>query len=437
MKIGKKLIIMITAVAVVGISILLTTILFIVRGQTTALVFSESNHLAEKEAAEISVWMESNFSIARSLAQVMEGFEEIEVSQRRSSYNTLLRQLIIENPELASIWTIWEPNALDGMDAVYANTEGTDASGRFIPTWSRTDGGAEVQYSQGYDDPEAEFYVPAMRTGNETVTEPFFYTIGGADVLIASLVVPIKKNGQSIGVAGVDVAISNIQEMISDIRPYEGSIAASFSNAGMVVAHFDTSRLGKPMAETEADMAGPYLDNLVGAVKAGVEYDFENTVYTGGKRQEYGVLTVPYAVGHSTTPWALAMAVPMAVINAPVIFILKVSLLISAVIFLGIAAAAFMIARSISNPLKNMAITFTSLGEGDLTRHVNVNRKDEIGDMAKIFNVMVENIRNLVLTIKNQSAALFDIGNELASNMTETAAAINQITANIQSIKGR
>jgi methyl-accepting chemotaxis protein len=42
-----------------------------------------------------------------------------------------------------------------------------------------------------------------------------------------------------------------------------------------------------------------------------------------------------------------------------------------------------------------------------------------------------------VLIIKQKATLLSDIGNDLASNMTETAAAINEITANIQSVKGR
>jgi methyl-accepting chemotaxis protein len=40
-------------------------------------------------------------------------------------------------------------------------------------------------------------------------------------------------------------------------------------------------------------------------------------------------------------------------------------------------------------------------------------------------------------TIKKEAASLNSIGNDLASNMTETAAAVNEITANIRSIKGR
>jgi methyl-accepting chemotaxis protein len=42
-----------------------------------------------------------------------------------------------------------------------------------------------------------------------------------------------------------------------------------------------------------------------------------------------------------------------------------------------------------------------------------------------------------VLLIKNQAGTLSDIGTALSGNMTETAAAVNEITANIQNIKGR
>jgi methyl-accepting chemotaxis protein len=57
--------------------------------------------------------------------------------------------------------------------------------------------------------------------------------------------------------------------------------------------------------------------------------------------------------------------------------------------------------------------------------------------MAKYFNKTLEKIRNLVMSIKQEATVLSNIGNDLASNMNETAAAVNEITANIQSIQGR
>ena len=107
-------------------------------------------------------------------------------------------------------------------------------------------------------------------------------------------------------------------------------------------------------------------------------------------------------------------------------------------VLIAVGAAIF-VGKMISNPVKAVALTLKDIseGEGDLTHSLTVNTKDETGELAHYFNLTLEKIRNLVATIKQNAVSLFDIGNELASNMTETAAAINEITANIQSIKSR
>ncbi|MDR1617689.1 MAG: methyl-accepting chemotaxis protein [Treponema sp.] len=438
MKIGKKLIIMIIALTLSGIGVLLGTILNSSRKQIAVLVNSEMRNLASYEASQLGLWMESPFSIARSLAQSMESYEEIEVRERRFFYNFLLKRMTEANPGLAAVWTIWEPNALDGLDAEYANTYGADASGRFIPSWSLTSAGtAEAAAAVDYEDPGADFYFLALRSGNETVTEPFFYPINGVDTLITSLVVPIKKNGQTIGVAGVDIALSGIQSVVEQIAPYEGSIAAVFTNNGLVAGHYDASRLGKSMLITEANTVGDHMNDFVNAVKTGSSYTFSSAFDNNGTKEQITIFSSPLSIGNTTTPWALAIGVPQGVIDAPVLKMLRLSVIISVAMLAIIAAAAFLMARSISAPIRQIVTVVTGLGEGDLTGQLNIKRRDEIGDMATVFNGTLEKIKNLILTIKNQTVSLFDIGNELASNMTQTAAAINQIAANIQSIKDR
>ncbi|MDR2021431.1 MAG: methyl-accepting chemotaxis protein [Treponema sp.] len=438
MKIGKKLVIMIIALTLAGIGILLGTILYSSQRQITALTSNELKNLANHEAGQLGLWLESYFSVARSLAQSMETYEEIEPTERRFFYNLLLEQLTKSNPEVAAVWTGWEPNALDGLDARYANTPGTDETGRFISYWSRTRDGVRLNALVDYTvSGSGDFYLIPMQTGNETVVEPYFYKIDGTDTLITSLAVPVKKNDKVIGVAGIDIALSKIQSNVEAVKPYEGSVASVFSNGGLVAGFYDPAQLGKSMSAAYADTAGGRLSDYMNAIKTGSEFSFSNTVDLGGKKTRYTVISVPLAIGKTSTSWALAIGVPQNVIDAPVLRMLRMSIIISAVMVLAIAAAAFLIARSISNPLKQMMKNFTSLGEGDLTHQLDIHRKDEIGDMAVVFNGTLDKIKNLVSTIKNKSITLFDIGNELASNMTETAAAINEITANIQSIKGR
>ncbi|MDR3145231.1 MAG: methyl-accepting chemotaxis protein, partial [Treponema sp.] len=78
-----------------------------------------------------------------------------------------------------------------------------------------------------------------------------------------------------------------------------------------------------------------------------------------------------------------------------------------------------------------------SEGEGDLTTRLTIRKQDEIGIMAAYFNQALEQIRVLVLTIKEQSVKLFNVGNDLAENMIETASAITQMTGTIREVKTR
>ncbi len=94
----------------------------------------------------------------------------------------------------------------------------------------------------------------------------------------------------------------------------------------------------------------------------------------------------------------------------------------------------------IVNPLcKTAAVlqTVFSGGKTNLSIKVDINRKNEIGDVASFFNRILGQIKDLIITIKNQTHNLSGIGEDLAGNMTDTAAAMNQITDNIQNIKGK
>jgi methyl-accepting chemotaxis protein len=105
----------------------------------------------------------------------------------------------------------------------------------------------------------------------------------------------------------------------------------------------------------------------------------------------------------------------------------------------AMAAAAIFLSRSITKPIINVTATLKDIaeGEGDLTRVIPETGKNEITELSHYFNQTMEKIKNLIVTIKKQTIILFDTGSELSSNMTETAAAVNEITANIQSIKGQ
>jgi methyl-accepting chemotaxis protein len=112
--------------------------------------------------------------------------------------------------------------------------------------------------------------------------------------------------------------------------------------------------------------------------------------------------------------------------------------IITGLIFIVIGIILMLVfLRMIFKRLKtiNEILREIAAGEGDLTGRIEIQKNDEIGELAHYFNLTLEKIKNLVSVIKNQAVNLFNIGNELAENMQQTANAINHITGNIQTVK--
>jgi len=113
-----------------------------------------------------------------------------------------------------------------------------------------------------------------------------------------------------------------------------------------------------------------------------------------------------------------------------------IGIIIGVIVFILVPLCVLII-RSITKPVKDIAVILKDISEGDLTKVIPETGKDEIAALSHYFNLTLDNIKKMILAIKAESVDLSDLGNDLSSNMTETAAAINEINSNIQSIKGR
>jgi methyl-accepting chemotaxis protein len=146
-----------------------------------------------------------------------------------------------------------------------------------------------------------------------------------------------------------------------------------------------------------------------------------------------------FKIGTSDKSWTVMTAATEDYMLKEVKEMQKFTIILAVIaLIIGAAVVFFILTRTVK-PIINVADTLKDIaeGEGDLTKTVNVNSKDEVGDLAKYFNQTLDKIKKLVISIKNQALQLTQVGSDLSSNMTETAAAVNEITANIQSIKQR
>ena len=113
--------------------------------------------------------------------------------------------------------------------------------------------------------------------------------------------------------------------------------------------------------------------------------------------------------------------------------------LLGGALLVGVSLVLYVLLGFVITTIKQTVAMLKDIseGEGDLTKRLPVKSADELGELAGYFNRTLDKVRDLVVAIKRQAEALSGVGLELSSNMNETAAAVNQITANIQSIKNQ
>ncbi|MEJ1972104.1 MAG: CHASE3 domain-containing protein [Lacunisphaera sp.] len=67
-----------------------------------------------------------------------------------------------------------------------------------------------------------------------------------------------------------------------------------------------------------------------------------------------------------------------------------------------ILVAGIVLARSITGPLADLRASATRIGEGDYAHRAAVDREDEVGHLARVFNEMSEQVQQRQLALANQ-----------------------------------
>ena len=384
--------------------------------------FNNVAALSEKNAMIAEDILERSLAKAEALAAVFEGFGGVEPEHRRDFFNAALKSTIAGDNSILGVWTCWEPNALDGMDAAFANTPQSDGTGRFIPYWVWVDGAVETTPLVDYDKPGAgDYYLLARDSGEPTVLEPYVYDIDGKSVLLTSLAVPIKAaDGKILGVVGVDITLEALQQAAFDKGQYQSSYTFLISNSGIVVIHPKADFVNKAFG----DIAGQKdAGKILAAVKAGREYSIDDASVLDGRPAR--ITYAPVIIGGCKTPWSTALVCVDEEINAQTT-IMRNSLIAAMVLCLFVITLALilMIRISVAKPIKSVMEFAKALASGRLDSAIKISRMDEVGMLA---DTLDRDVRRAFLDIENARAVA-------EKQRNYQAAEVNNLVVNLDKI---
>lgn len=347
--------------------------------------FESSQETAYRYANVVKNQLDYSMDAARSLAATFEGLKKQNVTDR-AVYDAVLRQMLERHPDFLGVWTVWEPEALDGQDALHKNQPGHDQTGRYVPYFNRGSGLIKVEPNVDYDDPiKGVFYQIPKRTREETLLDPILYPVNGKPVLMTSLIVPILIDGKFMGVTGVDISLDTIAKITDPIKPYNTGYINVIANNGIRVTYPNKpAQIGKHMREGSR-LSPEDMEKTLRFIKDGQPARFT----LPGLEKEF--IGVPITIGRSKTPWCVATIVPVNEILKNVYWMALLAAIISLCsIIVLIIIVNYTLNRLVNQPLESVYDLINRIHTtGRFSERITIRSNDEFGQLADYINQLM------------------------------------------------
>ena len=270
-------------------------------------------------------------------------------------------------------------------------------------------------------------------TGKNFIGVPDRDETRGNALFIAFSLPVYDSNKNLIGVLGADVDGHWIAEQIKDIVVGKTGYCYIINSDGTVIAHKDTSIVDNFGNSQQRAQKDPQFNSLATFEKQALQ----NSEAVIGSYTYNGIFNIASHALIKTTGWTVIIKAPYHEFMGAVNTLRQSLYAIGIAILGGTFIIVYFVARAMVRPIQNAVVALRDIaqGEGDLTVRLPVQGNDEITDMAGYFNETIKKIGTSIQTVGANSHNMEEVGNELASNMTETASAVHEISANIEGVK--
>lgn len=280
------------------------------------------------------------------------------------------------------------------------------------------------------------YYIP-VQAGKPTWMDP--YLNENINVYMISYVVPLFMNDESVGIVGMDIDFTEIENLVANAKVFETGYAYLINAENNIMYHKDYET-GTPLSEVDAKA----VEGLSNAEKEGVVQHIgkDMYIYTTLENGMKYVMTVPYNE-------------MIAKVNTFTYLLLGLFLIIVALT----VGYAFIVGSSIANPIKQLTTIIQKTADFNFEKnpesHKIMKLKDETGDMARAVDQMRKKMRVMVTDIDESCLSLNDnfeklqtssedvnemaesnssLTQELAAGMQETNATTEHMRENLNSV---
>jgi len=242
------------------------------------------------------------------------------------------------------------------------------------------------------------YYIPLSK-GKPTWTEP--YVNKNVDIYMISYVIPVYRDGKTIGVVGMDIEMPLIHEKVDSVKVYDTGYAFLMNHSGEIINHDDC-----PHGTIKEEVAGD-MDKVKKQVLLSAE-NSEVVPYKWAGEDKYLVAQ------QLVNGMYFTVCVPAREIDAPRVDMIRYSVLSVVIILAFFLLLTALFTSALVRPLKKLTANAERVAASDFDVDFSCKSKDEIGVLTDSIHKMVDSLKENLDQINNM--AYYDALTGLKSN---------------------
>lgn len=261
----------------------------------------------------------------------------------------------------------------------------------------------------GYDPRERPWYQEALKAenGKQVITKPYVAASTGKMVITIA-----QKTKDGSGVIGLDMEIDSLLQKLKEIKIGQKGYAFMMEKDKTVLAD-PTQKSGSQVNE-----------NLASIIYKNKEGSGSYTLKGTDKKVAY--------VTNELTGWKIGGTMLVSEVEEAAKPVFNTAIIVFSVTLIVAGTLIFFIVRSISKRLSNLARFSKKVSEGDLRDKLQIQSDDEIGQVGKGFNTMIDSLRSLIGAVQTSVENVASSSEELTASAGQTSKATEHITLAIE-----
>jgi methyl-accepting chemotaxis protein len=251
----------------------------------------------------------------------------------------------------------------------------------------------QTEVHKGYDPPQKGWYNVALSdNGKIRRTDPYTDSISGS-VIVSNVRSFKDKNGRLYGTIGLDASSDKLAEIMNGVKIGKTGYAMMLHKKGLILADPKNEQNNQKYVK---DVGIDKLETVLENKETSFDTKIDGTVYHVNSFQS------------DKTDWVVAILIEKAELLESAASVRKIILGITALVLAVIGSISFFISGKVVKPINQMVDGLKDIaqGEGDLTMRLAARSNDEIGEMARWFNLFVEKLQGIIAGITGDSDEL-------------------------------